>query len=119
MCKKVLFRLLSISLAVFSVVLAGCGSETETTTVKPKQEEHQVGEALYKQNCKVCHAQGLNGAPILGNKKMWGPRAEQGSAVLVQHAMEGFGLMPAKGGKMDLTEEEITAVVEYMLAQLQ
>lgn len=111
--------LLMAGIAVSLIFLSGCGSDSETAEVAAKSNEHEVGEALYKQNCKVCHAQGLNGAPILGNKKMWGPRAEQGATVLVQHAVNGFGLMPAKGGKTDLTEEEIAAVVGYMLSQLE
>ena len=76
------------------------------------------GAALYKQNCKVCHAQGINGAPIVGNKKMWGSRAEQELETLVKHASGGFGLMPAKGGNSELTSEQIESVVLYMLSQL-
>ncbi|MYM64563.1 cytochrome c5 family protein [Pseudomaricurvus sp. HS19] len=75
-------------------------------------------EELYRKNCKVCHAQGINGAPIVGNQKMWGPRAAQGVDVLVEHAVNGFGLMPPRGGSA-LTDEEIRKVVEYYLSQLQ
>lgn len=94
---------------VFGVVACG-----ETPLPEPS-----LGQVLYEKNCKVCHAQGLNGAPILGNSKMWEKRAEQGKAVLVQHAEEGFGLMPAKGGNAELSKKDITAVVQYMLANLE
>jgi cytochrome c5 len=78
-----------------------------------------AGEAIVKANCFVCHAQGINGAPIIGNHKMWGPRAGQGLNTLVSHAMSGYGLMPAKGGNEELQEEDIRLAVGYMLSQLE
>ena len=112
------FKTLFFLMLTVTQLLVGCGSESESAAGDVEQEDHQSGAELYKKNCKVCHAQGINGAPIVGNKKMWGPRAEQGSDVLVSHAMNGFGLMPAKGGKAELTEQDISAVVEYMLSEL-
>ena len=73
------------------------------------------GEAIVSKNCKVCHASSINGAPILGNKKMWAPRIKQGREILVKHAMEGYELMPAKGGKDMLTQKEIQLAVDHML----
>lgn len=73
---------------------------------------------MVKTTCKACHASGLNGAPIIGNKKMWNKRLGQGEEVLVQHAAEGYGLMPAKGGNTELTDEQIKLAVRYMLDQL-
>lgn len=77
-----------------------------------------AGEAIVKKNCLVCHAQGINGAPIVGNAKMWGPRIEKGQDVLVQSATNGFGLMPAKGGRTELTNEDITLAVNYFVNQV-
>jgi cytochrome c len=41
--------------------------------------------------------------------------------VLRDHALNGFtgdtGFMPPKGGRIDLSDEEILAAVEYMLEQ--
>lgn len=93
-------------------LLAGCSREADN---------HQLvaGEQLYTKNCKVCHAQGINGAPILGNKKMWRDRAAQPLPTLVQHAANGFGLMPAKGGNDSLTEQELEQAISYMLSALQ
>ncbi len=98
-------------LSIISIVLTGCGSKDAEILAK--------GQQIYESTCKVCHAQGLNGAPILGNKKMWVSRAAQGEDVLVTHAMNGFGLMPAKGGKQELSEPEIRAAVKYMLSKLE
>lgn len=78
-----------------------------------------AGEEIAKKNCKVCHAQGINGAPIIGNPKMWGPRIGKGREALVMNAFNGNGLMPAKGGNEDITKEEINLVVGYFLAELE
>ena len=78
-----------------------------------------AGEAVFNQTCKVCHASGINGAPIVGNRKMWQPRASQGLDILVEHATQGFGLMPAKGGNDALSDEQIRQAVKYFLARLE
>lgn len=75
------------------------------------------GEPLVKANCRVCHASGINGAPIIGNDRMWAPRISQGEETLVQHATDGYGLMPARGGST-LTDEQMAQAVSYMLSQL-
>ena len=75
------------------------------------------GKAIVESNCVVCHSQAINGAPILGNEKMWGKRIEQGIEVLVDHAIHGFaGMMPAKGGNTDLTDEQVRLAVGYMVS---
>ncbi|WP_026959608.1 c-type cytochrome [Aliagarivorans taiwanensis] len=71
----------------------------------------------YQQNCKACHAQGISGAPIVGNSKMWQSRQQQGLETLAQHAIEGYGLMPARGGSQ-LNDQQIEQVIRYMLKQL-
>lgn len=101
---KVIFILIFANLA-----LVGCSSGPD----------HSEGMAIVKSNCKVCHGPGINGAPIIGNKKMWLPRIEQGLETLVSHAMNGYGLMPAKGGNDALTEAEITKAIGYMMSQVQ
>jgi cytochrome c5 len=50
---------------------------------------------------------------------MWAKRLPQGIPVLVEHASNGYGLMPAKGGNMALTEQEMTAAVTFMVSQVQ
>lgn len=91
-------------------LLTGCDSDSGLSA---------SGKQLYDANCKVCHAQGLNGAPILGNRKMWRGRLTQGPDLLIQHAIEGYGLMPAKGGKTSLSDEQVAAIVRYMISEAQ
>ena len=77
-----------------------------------------AGETVFNQTCKVCHASGINGAPIVGNQKMWQARAARGIDTLVEHATQGFGLMPAKGGNEALSDAEIRQAVKYFLSKL-
>ncbi len=103
--------------------IAACSENSEETVKKTEQPQASAeisqGEMIVKQNCKVCHAQGINGAPIIGNKKMWGKRTGKGEAALVENAINGVGLMPAKGGKTHLTKEEITLAVRYFLSEVE
>jgi cytochrome c len=63
------------------------------------------------------------GAPHLGDAAAWEPRIAQGMDTLNNHAINGFqgsaGVMPPKGGRVDLSDGEIIAAVEYMVEQVQ
>ena len=65
---------------------------------------------------------GAGGAPLLGDVSAWETRLAQGKPLLVQRAVEGYigelGIMPAKGGRLDLSDEEVENAVTYMLDQL-
>ena len=77
------------------------------------------GPEVYNSACLACHGAGVAGAPILGNQEQWAPRIAQGLEVLKEHAINGYsgaaGYMPAKGGRMDLSDDEVDAAVEYMV----
>lgn len=79
------------------------------------------GEDVYKKTCSVCHAAGVAGAPKLGDKADWQPRIAQGNAVLYGHAIKGFtgakGMMPPKGGNLALSDADVQAAIDYMVAQ--
>lgn len=75
-----------------------------------------TGEQVFKSVCTTCHTAGVMGAPKFGDKAAWAPRIKQGEDTLVQHALKGIRMMPAKGGKSSLTDGEVKAAVEYMVA---
>lgn len=72
-------------------------------------------EDRYKASCAACHDTGAAGAPKLGVKPMWTARLAQGEDTLVQHAIKGYNAMPAKGMCPTCSDDEIRAVVEYMI----
>ena len=70
-------------------------------------------EIIYNSVCGVCHATGAADAPIPGTDAM-AQRAAKGMDVLMQSALNGLNAMPARGGRPDLSDEQIQAVVEFM-----
>ena len=61
--------------------------------------------------------------PIVGDVDAWTPRIAKGIDVLYDHAINGFngeaGIMIAKGGRTDLSDEEVRLAVDYMVAESQ
>jgi len=81
----------------------------------------KTGPQVYNEACVACHGNGIGGAPKLGDSAAWAPRLTQGLPVIQGHALEGYtgdqGYMPPKGGRVDLSDEEILGAVDYMLAE--
>ena len=76
-----------------------------------------AGKTIYGTACFACHGTGAAGAPVLGNKDAWTARISQGNDILYTHAIDGFKAMPAKGGAASLSNDEVKAVVDYMVEQ--
>jgi len=99
-------------------------SEPVQTTVAPAPVVAALtGPQVYNQACFVCHAPpGIGGAPALGDSAAWEPRIAQGVELLREHALQGYqgqtGFMPAKGGRLDLSDQAVSDAVEFMLEQL-
>jgi cytochrome c5 len=77
------------------------------------------GDELFEQACKACHGAGIGGAPKAGDKAAWGPRIAKGKDVLYDHAIHGFtgsaGMMPAKGGRVDVSDDLVKQAVDHMV----
>ncbi|MFC1776632.1 c-type cytochrome [Pseudomonadota bacterium] len=72
------------------------------------------GEMIYTRVCAVCHTTGAAGAPKPGSPEM-ALRAEKGQDALLQSALNGLNAMPARGGRADLTDEQVQVSIEFML----
>lgn len=92
---------------------------TAATSAAPGNDE---GRAIYQQACAACHDAGIAGAPATGRQSDWESRLPKGMAVLTNHAINGFqgdaGVMPAKGGQVQLSDDEVAGAVEYMIESL-
>ncbi len=77
------------------------------------------GDELYEQACKACHGAGIGGAPKAGDKTAWGPRVAKGKDILYDHALHGFtgtaGMMPAKGGRVDVSDDLVKEAVDHIV----
>jgi cytochrome c5 len=108
------------------VVLLGAealAAQAQATAAPARVATVLSGPQVYNEACYLCHAApGVGGAPVLGEVAAWSERASQGIDLLSDHAVNGFqgstGFMPAKGGRVDLSDGEIRSAVEYMLEQL-
>jgi cytochrome c5 len=81
------------------------------------------GTELFEQTCSACHGQGIGGAPRAGDKAAWGPRIAKGKALLYEHAIQGFtgsaGVMPAKGGATEASDDLVKQAVDHMVQMAQ
>jgi cytochrome c5 len=109
------------------VTLYGESVEPDPALVRVTEAEEApallTGPQVYNAACLACHGGGIAGAPMTGDKAAWGPRIAQGTDVLNGHALNGFqgsaGYMPPKGGRSDLSDEEIIGAVQYLVEQAQ
>jgi cytochrome c5 len=74
------------------------------------------GKSVYDQTCHVCHGTGLAGSPKFGDKGAWAPRISTGMDKLYNAALHGLNAMPPKGGNASLTDAQVKAAVDYMVA---
>lgn len=77
------------------------------------------GDKLVTQVCSNCHGAGLMGAPRIGNVSDWQARLKTAGSVdaLVESAEHGKGNMPPRGGMSSLTDNDLKAAIEVMLAK--
>lgn len=109
------------------VVLMGSeelAAEASAVATPEPVQTTMTGPQVYNAACYLCHAApGVGGAPVVGDAAQWSGRLEQGMDTLVDHAINGYqgdaGFMPAKGGRVDLSDEEVAAAVEYMVEQVE
>jgi cytochrome c5 len=82
----------------------------------------QTGPQVFNAACIACHGSGIGGAPILADAENWAPRIAQGLDTLRVHAIDGYtgsaGYMPPKGARLDFSDQEVNAAVDYMLEQI-
>ena len=72
------------------------------------------GEMIYTSVCAACHTAAVAGAPQPGSAAM-ADRAQKGIDALMQTVMNGLNAMPARGGRPDLSDEQLQAAVDFML----
>jgi cytochrome c5 len=79
------------------------------------------GQQVYQAACVACHDAGIAGAPKLGDKSQWAKHIAKGLDTLYASAVNGVqgsaGVMPPKGGNPALSNAEVRAAVDYMVAR--
>ena len=111
------FLLANSSLQVESIQNKKTGPEKPMAPPAVVSDGPGQVQAIYSSSCSACHASGAAGAPKLGDKAAWVPRIKSGSEVLYNSAIKGKKAMPAKGGNVSLSNEDVKAVVDYMVSK--
>lgn len=95
---------------------SSCGGAAAAASSGPRS-----GEEVFNAACMACHSTGAGGAPKLGDTAAWADRIAKGTDALHQSGLNGVAGtgMIAKGGCMNCSDEEITAAVDYMVANSQ
>lgn len=116
-----IFLLAKLATSGFNVDAEVMTNEAVAARLKPAGESvagdppgSRSGEAVFKTVCTSCHGAGLMGSPKFGDAAAWGPRIAKGLDTLLQHALNGFNAMPARGGNTTLTNDEVARAVVYM-----
>jgi cytochrome c5 len=73
------------------------------------------GEQVYNTVCTACHAAGVAGAPQPGSDALKERLAGKGLDGLKSSVINGLNVMPPRGGRPDLTDEQIQAAIDFML----
>ncbi len=80
------------------------------------------GAEIYNNVCTACHTAGIAGSPKLVAAD-WESRIATGMDSMVNNAITGYtgdaGYMPPRGGKMDLTDEQVRVTVQWMIDNLE
>jgi len=98
-------------------VYVGEAPVIETVAAEPAEAVGTAGgEQVVTQVCALCHSTGMMSSPKLGSADDWAPRIEKGVDVLYSNAINGFNMMPARGGRPDLSDDDVKAAVDHMLA---
>ncbi len=84
-----------------------------------KSIEHDANESekIYQHFCQNCHSEHPLipiGAPRIGDTKAWQKRVSTGKKLILQHTLEGYHLMPARGGCFECSDAQLEAVVDWM-----
>lgn len=87
----------------------------EQTTSEKGAAQFASGKEVYDAVCSACHATGAAGAPKYGDKDAWTKFVEKGIESNYTAAINGVGAMPPKGGRTDLSDDNVKSAVDYMV----
>jgi len=118
--KKVMSKLgLFVLVASFATAISADNSQQQVQLAQ--LTDGFDAEATYMMSCFACHSTGAAGAPKVGggNADAWAPRMEKGMEAVVTNAINGLNTMPPKGLCFTCTDEDLAAIVAYMVSSSQ
>jgi len=99
-----------------------CSSEMAAPIVMATTVDEQVAavgsnvESNFNKSCATCHNVGIAGAPKFGDAGAWASRIEKGIDVLYASTINGLPPgMPQKGMCFSCSDDDLRALVDYMV----
>jgi cytochrome c5 len=90
------------------------GTATNTTTIAVV--DSNGAESNYKKTCATCHNAGIAGAPKFADAAQWESRIAKGMDTLYTSSISGMPPgMPAKGMCFSCSDDDLKAIVDYMV----
>jgi cytochrome c5 len=106
---------------VLVLFLAGCGPKVPPTPTPEQAQALRPADqrlaGLYESSCKACHAAPNTGAPLVHDHAAWDVRWKQGPDALLDHAIQGYGAMPALGQCVACTPDDFRGLIAFMAGQ--
>ncbi len=109
-----------ILLLVLMISTAFPASHRPQEFLKSIEHNPKGSEKIYQHFCQNCHSEHPLipiGAPRLGDTKAWQTRIAKGKKLILQHTLEGYHLMPARGGCFECSDAQLEAVVDWMMSK--
>ena len=95
---------------------AECPSETVVPMAVAPMDVVPDVESNFNKSCATCHNVGVAGAPKFADAAAWAPRVEKGMDVLYASTINGLPpAMPQKGMCFSCSDDELRALVDYMV----
>lgn len=86
-----------------------------TNSWQANAQATQEQMTLFTINCLQCHARVGTHAPLIGNAKHWRARIAQGENTMLKNTIEGFNGMPPAGSCSSCNEEDLRAIIRFMV----
>ena len=95
---------------------ADCASAAVVSTTVATTVVANV-ESNFNKSCATCHNSGVAGAPKYADASAWAPRIEKGIDALYASTINGLPpAMPQKGMCFSCSDDDLRALVDYMVA---
>jgi cytochrome c5 len=94
-----------------------CVQSSGTTTIAVV--DSNGAESNYNKTCATCHNIGIAGAPKFADAAQWESRIAKGMDTLYASSINGMPPgMPAKGMCFSCSDDDLKAIVDYMVEAL-
>jgi len=117
---KLARKLIVAAVAVAALMAAGCSKEAPQAASNPALD--LPGQAIYFQQCAICHGRFGKGDTMIAANYPWANLADaqygHGSSreEIIKNIAEGVQQTPMRGFKGALTDQEIAQVTDYVIA---